>query len=326
MELAFVRLLKEPGAQDHELIDLAGVAIPTFEALNDDRALGRAWLLTAFVHGGRHLRCKAREEAAERALFHYRRAGWPAATCLGQLANALYQGPTVVTAAALRCEALLANVAQGPADEANVLVFLGGLKAMHGRLDEGRALVAKARAMFDELGQLGLIGALCGEVHGAIECLAGEFRAAEHVLRESCELLERANLRSTFATRAGELAAAVYAQGRFTEAADWVRAAEGAASADDLDARLAWQPVHAKLLARRGEHERAQRLARDAVSAVLATDASSQRARVFLDLAAVLTLAGREGEAATWVEQARRTHEEKGNVAGAAQVSVAAVA
>src|SRR5439155_23449669 len=87
MELAFVRLLREPGAQDHELIDLAGAAIPTFEALNDDRALGRAWLLTAFVHGGRHLRCKAREEAAERALFHYRRAGWPAATCLGQPAK-----------------------------------------------------------------------------------------------------------------------------------------------------------------------------------------------------------------------------------------------
>ena len=51
-----------------------------------------------------------------------------------------------MTAAARRCEALLANVAQGPADEANVLVFLGGLQAMHGRLDEGRALVAKARA------------------------------------------------------------------------------------------------------------------------------------------------------------------------------------
>jgi hypothetical protein len=325
MELSFVRLLAEPGAQDHELLDLAEKAIPTFEALNDDRALGRAWLLAGYVHGGRHLRCKDQEEAAEFALAAYRRAGWPAATCLGQLSSALYKGPTSALEATARCEALLAADAVGPAEEANVLVFFGGLLAMLGEFDAGRSAVAHARAAFDELGQVGL-AALCGEVAGAIEILAGELEAAERLFIESCELLRQARLDTTLATCAGALAEAIYAQGRYAEADEWSRAAESAASDSDLDARLAWEPVRAKILARRGEHEHAQRLARDSVAAALGTDALNQRARALLDLAEVLRLGGHEPDAAEFVEQARRDYERKGNLAGAGRLAALASA
>ena len=61
----------------------------------------------------------------------------------------------------------------------------------------------------------------------------------------------------------------------------------------DLDARLAWQPVRAKLLARDGEHDRAERMARDVVAAAQGTDALNKRARVLLDHAEVLRLGGR---------------------------------
>jgi class 3 adenylate cyclase/DNA-binding winged helix-turn-helix (wHTH) protein len=315
MELSFVRLLEEPAREDDALLALAERAIPTFEALKNDRALGRALLLAGYVHGGRHLRCKEQEEAAERALASYRRAGWPVATCVGQLSSALYKGPTPAEEAVARCEALLAEDASGPAEEANVLVFLGGLLAMLGRFDDGRRSVARARAVFDELGQAGL-AALSGEVAGGIELLAGVPAAAEQILLESCESLQRARLHTSSAACAGGLAAAFYAQGRYSEADEWSTTAESAASRTDLDARLAWEPVRAKLLARRGEHQRAERLARASVAVALGTDALNQRARTLLDLGEVMRLAGRESDAAELVEQARREYESKGNLAG----------
>lgn len=321
MELSFVRLLEDSEASGHELLQTAQAAIPVFEALNDDRALGRAWLLTGFVQGGRYLHCKAWEESSERALDAYRRAGLPVATCLGQLAQALYQGPTPATEAATRCEELLAPGAIGPAGEANVLVFLGGLLAMRGLFDEGRTLVHRARSIFDELGQLGLAAALCGKVGGEIEALAGDWHAAELVLLESCELLQRARLNSTFATQAGELAAALYAQGRYEEADEWLHAAERAAANDDLDSRLTCQPVRAKLCARQGEHEDAQRLARAAAVAAEATDALNRRAHVLLDLVEVLRLGEAADDAPAFAERARSDYERKGNLAGAGSVA-----
>jgi len=129
-----------------------------------------------------------------------------------------------------------------------------------------------------------------------------------------------------FATRAGELAAVIYAQGRYVEADRWTEESENAASKDDLDARLAWQPVRAKLLAQRGEHELGQQLARDIAAAAQGTDALNQCARVLLDLGEVLHLGGREDDASELTEQARRKYEEKGNVAGAARITAAAPA
>jgi DNA-binding SARP family transcriptional activator len=323
MELAFVRVLEERGATDHELLELAETSIPTFEALEDERALGRAWLLAGYVHGSRHLRCKAWEDAAGLALVHYQRARWPTATCLGQLANALYDGPTHAAQAATRCEELLSE-RLGPADEANVLVFLGGFVAMLGRLDDGRSLVGRARAIFEDLGQIGLVGMFYGKVAGAIEMFAGEFSDAERILLESCELLQRASLKSTFATRAGELAAALYAQGSYDDANRWASAAEEAAAPDDLYARLAWQPVRAKLVALTGDNQRGRELASDAAAAAQGTDALNQRARTLLDLAEVQRISGSAGESASAVDAARRDLDLKGNRLAAERLGVPA--
>ena len=134
-------------------------------------------------------------------------------------------------------------------------------------------------------------------------------------------MLERARLNITFATRAGELAAAVYAQGRYAEADTWSRSSQDAASNDDLDARLAWQPVRAKLLARDGDHERAQQLARDAVLAAQSTDALNKCGRVLLDYAEVLRLGGRDDDATESTEEARRDYEQKGNLAAVGGVA-----
>src|SRR5258705_876318 len=132
---------------------------------------------------------------------------------------------------------------------------------MTGELDDGRATVARARSVLDELGLSGISAVTYGEVAGGIELSAGDFSAAEAILRESCELLRRVGLESTFATRAAQLATALYEQARFVDAEEWLRDAERATAADDLDARLVSQPLRAKFAASSSDHEQDGNLA-----------------------------------------------------------------
>jgi tetratricopeptide (TPR) repeat protein len=324
MELAFVRLLEGGRARDHELIELAETAIPMFEAVEDERALGRAWLLSSYVHTGRRLQCLAGGRAAELAFVHYQRAAWPPATCLALLAHALYVGPTPVETAAARCDDLLATAAAGPSAEANVSVYLAGLLAMAGRFADARTLVARARMSFEELGQLGTVASLCGEILGAIESLAGDAPAAESAFRESCELLLAAGLTSTYASRAGELATVLNAQGRYDEALEWTRAAERAGSVDDVHARLAWESARAQALARTGETREAELLARAAVAVAEETDALNRRATVFLAAADTFRVGGGVEEAAALAARARAEYERKHNAAALARLAEAA--
>ncbi len=107
IEAAYLRLLSDPEGAAGELLELVEAAVPTFEALADDRALSRAWLLSGYVHGGLRGHHLAWERDEERALHHYRRTGFPLATCIGQIAAAVYWGPTVVPKAIERCAGLL---------------------------------------------------------------------------------------------------------------------------------------------------------------------------------------------------------------------------
>ncbi len=94
LELEYVRIPRMPQDGAQSLLDAAAVAIPAFEAAGNDRLLGRALFLAGWVHGGRRGQHRKREELAERALGLYARASWPTSTPAGELANALYYGPT----------------------------------------------------------------------------------------------------------------------------------------------------------------------------------------------------------------------------------------
>ena len=75
--------------------------------------------------------------------------------------------------------------------------------------------------------------------------------------------------------------------------------------------------MRAKVLARRGERESPERLARKAVALADSTDYLDHRGTVHLALAEVLRLAGREREATAEAQGSLRLHEEKGNVVSA---------
>jgi DNA-binding SARP family transcriptional activator len=313
IELALMRSILKPDRAG-ELLEVASGAIPKLEAEHDDRALGRAWLAVGQVRGGFYCEYGAWEEAAEHAADYYRRAGWSPSTSLGDLACAMYYGPREVTSAVARCEALLVEHDADRASEANLLVWLGGLEAMRGHFAEARDFVDQAKQRYEQLG-LGSDNYL--RLGGAVEMFAGAHELAEQALREACTALERHGQIQVLATRAAELADAICEQGRYEEAETWIRVARESAGSDDLDAAFASRYVHAKVLARLGEVDKAERLAGEALSIMARTDALSRHGDALLVLAEILHLQGQEDQALENIHGALRLYEQKGNVVSA---------
>jgi len=316
LELANVRLSGHPERGADLLLELAEEAIPRFAELGDDRSLGRAWLLSGYVHGGQHCQNAKWTEAAERALAHYRRAGWPTAACVGELATSLYYGPVPVPEAANRCRLLLAEVSDR-GGEARVLAWLAGLEAFAGRFDSARSLVERASEIYDDLGYRIELASARGAVLGEIELLAGRPELAQEALRTCCDVLSEMQMGVLLASRASELAEAIYRQGRYDEAAGWLELADEHAGADDVGAQFLRRTVEAKLLARRELYAEAEVVAQEAVALAEPTDAVNNRAKVALDLAEVLQLAGKTTESRDTARRALEGFELKGNLVGA---------
>jgi class 3 adenylate cyclase len=316
IELAHAQLFRDTGEGAGELLDLAERAIPVFEEVGDDRALGRTWRHIGYVRGGMQCRNADWEEAAERALVHYRRAGWSAAGCLAELGAALFYGPTPVDDAIRRCHEL-SDEATDRAGKANVLVYRGGLEAFAGRLDEARRALSEAARTYEEIGEVYALANNSGRILGRIELLAGDYEAAEHSLRECCAALERFHDWSDLSTSAAELAQSLYAQARYEEAESWAQVAEQRAGIDDASAQFSWRAIRAKLLAQNGAPVRGADLAYEALRIVEQTDALTQHGEVLLDLAEVLRPLNRLEGAAECVEDALALFGRKGNLLSA---------
>ena len=121
---------------------------------------------------------------------------------------------------------------------------------------------------------------------------------------------------STLATRAADLADALYAQGRFDEAWGCTQASQRHSAQDDLSAQIAWRSVHAKVLAQQGDADEAEAIGVDALRIAEETDALNQRAKTELDLAEVLRIAGKDERARAHANTALRLYELKRNTAG----------
>jgi tetratricopeptide (TPR) repeat protein len=313
-ELAQVRSMLEPD-RARDLADEASSSIPILEAAGDDRALGRVWLSVAHVRGDFFCEYAAMEDAAARAVEHYERAGWSPSAALNSLGIALFYGPKPTHEGIAMLETLRSRYEHDRGSEANLLVWLGGLEAMLGAIEQGRAHVLSAQERYAELGLTTGAGDTCNRMLGFIEQLAQDFDAAESVLRRACAVLEQHGHAQVLATRAGELARVLYVRGRYDEADQWMRAAQTASGADDLDAALAWRPVDAMLRARHGDSNEAEQRLRELLEAT-PKDAVLARAETFVALADVLRLAARDAAANDALSAAVELYEEKGNLAG----------
>ena len=127
-----------------------------------------------------------------------------------------------------------------------------------------------------------------------------------------CETLEAAGESGSFMWASCNLAQALLALGRDDEADQWLgRGHEISPSAEPLPQMLSRQ-VRGKLLARRGELQEGERLAREAVALAAETDMLNANADALLDLAEVLALARQDARAE--LEQALALYERKGNL------------
>jgi DNA-binding SARP family transcriptional activator len=313
LELAVLQVFTEPGRAD--ALETADAAIPVFQAVEDHRSLGRAWLAAAAISGAFHNKYAVAASAAERAVAHYALAGWPTPTCVALLAAALYHGPMPAGEAIERCREL--SDGADLLGRAHVLVNQAGLEAMSGAFTEARRLAETARKTFEELGQTGAVETEWRPVAVNIELLAGNLPGAEKWLRASCDALERRGDRAYLGTRAAQLANLLAETARIGEAETWADLAHELGASDDIPTQVWWRRARTAILLHRGALADAETLIRDATVLTAASDHLDNRAHVLLVQSRVLHALDRTGEAAEATNQAIELFERKGNVVAA---------
>jgi DNA-binding SARP family transcriptional activator/tetratricopeptide (TPR) repeat protein len=317
IERAAVELLAESGDAADRLLDLTDAALPLFEAVGDDRSLGRAWMLAGWVRGGAYARHADWEDAAERALVHYRRTGWPVSTCIGHIATALYLGPTPVQAGIARCLTLLERDVSNLVEEASVSAPLGALHAMAGNFDEAERLLGRTRTVYTELGLGPSLLRTYSPFEARVARLRGDLDEAAAVYRRTCEQLVTAQGGFHLATLAAELADVLHELGRPVEAEEWCAVAERHARSYDVSAQVSTRIPRARLLADSGRLEESEAVVREATALVDGTDELNLQAAVHVAHADVLIARGRRDEAMAELVAAANDYEVKGNTAAA---------
>ena len=308
---AWLRTFLEPEGATEQLAVLLEQALPVFEAASEDLALYIGYSALGQVA---HMRGQmdAGLDAYQRAAVHAGQAGLPQ-RLTAWLTSFRFYGTTPVSE-------LLAWLDENEPRAGRNDWLSGeraGALAMLGRFDEARALLAETRAELAERGGGLLLASLLGLDSVNVECLAGDPAAAAELGAEGCRLFEELGEQSILSTAAAELAQALYALDRLEEAEAWASRAAEAGSSDDAMTQMLWRQARAKVLARRGAHAEAERLAREAVAIGEETDLLNDQGDTHADLAEVLLLAGKTDEATAALEQALERYERKGNIVSA---------
>lgn len=196
--------------------------------------------------------------------------------------------------------------------EAYALCFLGQLRGMLGQREAAREMILKGVADRQELGDLPGAAMSRGEGLGYfVEMVRGDWQAGEHELRQGFETLESMGDKNYLAITAGWLAHCLCAQGRDDEADQFASVCERSAAKSWIAAQVLWRGARAMLLARSGNIDAGEALAREAVDLALRTDRVDTQTDALMDLAAALRVSGRSAEAIPIVADALRRYEQK---------------
>jgi len=263
---------------------------------------------------GNACRFRLASEVAERALEHARRAGSTRliAKIGGFLTSIEPVGATPVPAAIAQCERLLADGLHDRLIEGGVMCSLAQLRAMNGELHSARALYRRARSMLRDLGQ-GVTAASTGLDLAMVELRGGDTALAEREVRADFQFLENSGETYYLSSMAAMLGRLAREQGRDAEALALTERAEAAAAGDDVLTQALWRAVRAPVLARSGQIEPAERLARDAIALLRDVEAPGFLGDALVDLATVLRIAGKTCEARQAVDEALALLRAKGD-------------
>jgi tetratricopeptide (TPR) repeat protein len=305
------------GGDSQEILQKVQRLIPVLEGLGAYNELASAWRLAVVVHGiGGQFRLSS--EAAERAIAHARKASNDrlVAKIGGSLSLNALLGPTPVREAIRQCEQLIAAGLTDRQVEAMVMLRLAQLKAMNDELGAARSLCRNARNLLRDLGE-GVNAASAGIDVALVELLGGDLAFAEREVRVDIEFLSNAGETYYLSTMAALLSRLIRDQGRDDEALIWSKTAEQASAPDDVDSQALWRSVRAPIVARAGNLKLAEELARSACQIVKETEAPLLQADALTELAAVMRVAQRHGEAQQAAEAALTLYRTKGDVVSA---------
>jgi tetratricopeptide (TPR) repeat protein len=305
-----------------DVLEEARAAIAEFEQLGDDRALAHAWHLIAWLQltAGR---VSGLADAVRRGRTHAQAAG-DAMTDEDLSVLALLVGPTGPAPLAQVVAQAEGELERGRATgsrrvEGAALLVLAMYASFVGKFDEAREQLREATSIDEELGG-GRGSGFQYTPAGMIELLAGDVTRAERELRVGYDTLRERGDAWFLCGVAAELADVLWLQGRDDEALELTRVSEDLVAKDVLVAQMMWRGARAKVLARRGQAQEAEALAREGVGIIKQTDYVLYQADALTDLAEVLRLLNRTSEAATAAEEAFRLYDEKGNAVAARNV------
>jgi tetratricopeptide (TPR) repeat protein len=190
---------------------------------------------------------------------------------------------------------------------------------MLGRLDEARAVLADFQAELAERGgkMTRLYSAYAAK---RVELLSGNAAAAAAAGEEHYRLLEELGLPSYLPSVAAGVARAYCELGRLEDATAWASRAADLGASNDAYTQTVWRQVRARVLAHGGEHVEAERLAREAVAIADETDSLNVQGDAYADLAEVLEVGDRPGDAAEALAEALARYERKENLVMAERV------
>ena len=308
MQLTLTAMWVGAEGSAQQLDAYAHEAILQFESPRDEHGLMDAWRGAAQAE---FLRCRfaACLAATMHALDHARRAGARSRerTFLVESGLAMAFGPTPAAEALEWCEQLGWLEPARP----GVTMFRARLLGLLGRFDE-------ARAAFDQVEQtarqLGLEGFASGIAfaRGETALIASDVAEAERQLDLGLQHIKREGLLAIASTYEGQHARALLRLGRDDEAETAARLSRDLGASDDIATQMLWRQALAHVLARRGEHDEAQKLAREAVTRADTTDMLWVRGDAWSDLAEVLELGGDSAGATAALERALADYDQKG--------------
>jgi class 3 adenylate cyclase/tetratricopeptide (TPR) repeat protein len=239
---------------------------------------------------------------------------------LGWISGFAYWGPMPIPEALALMDDLASQVSASRWSTARVARGRGALLAAQGRFDEARGALEASRSISEELGAGYVHSSLQGHFMGPVELLAGNAARAAEIELTAYEWMIAHGFRGFANTVAAHIARANLELDHDEEAEQWATVAREMGTEDDPAAIGPALGVAARVLARRGAFEEAERLGREAVASFEGTDYLDQIATAHADLADVLHLAGRDDQASEELRMALELFERKGHLVGAEEM------
>jgi DNA-binding SARP family transcriptional activator/class 3 adenylate cyclase len=294
-------------------------AIEVFAEMGDEWGLAQGWSLLAW-HWQNAGQVGAAVDAIAQSVSHARLADRPNEELYGLsfMASCASEGPMPVPDALRLCHEVLGRVKGRRYLESRVHLERGRLEAMLGNFAAARAAVAQATAEFRDFGSSFMLTGMTVPA-ADVRWYSGDYAGAEREWRSGYEAHKRMGAEPYLATFAAELARVLVELGRDDEALELTQESEELADRDDATAQVPWRCARARILARRREADHAEQLAREAVNLAERTDWLNLRGEALMDLADVLRLVGRRGEAAEAARDAAERFEQKGNLVSEAR-------